>query len=199
MHYSWQHELKGFFMTAAAHGAKLSDAVQRRRGMTVAILWAALLALVVSTVFTVWMSYHWGAIRFGGWIFGRGASVGYDEVIRHIRNPHGPDLARLTFMGIGAVAMAVVTILHYRFAWWPLHPIGLPVAICSYPVTHFVLSIFLGWACKTAVIRVGGMHLYNRAKFFFLGIILGFFTGCGISFIIDLLWFPGQGHPLYGY
>jgi len=200
MHYSWQHELKGFFMAAAAHGAKLSDAARRRRrGMTVVILYAGLLALVVSTVFTIWMAYHWGAIRFSGWIFGRGASVGYDEVIRHIRNPHGPDAARLTFMAFGALAMAAVTFLHYRFAWWPLHPIGLPVAICSYPVTHFVLNVFLGWACKTAVIRVGGLHLYNRAKFFFLGIILGFFTGCGVSFLIDMLWFPGQGHPLYGY
>jgi len=200
MHYSWQHELKGFFMAAAAHGAKLSDAARRRRrGMTGAILLAGLVALVVSTVFTIWMAYHWGAIRFGGWIFGRGATIGYDEVIRHIRNPHGPDLARLGFMGIGAVAMAVVTLLHYRFPWWPLHPIGLPVAICSYPVTHFVLSIFLGWACKTSVIRIGGIHLYNRAKFFFLGIILGFFTGCGISFVIDMVWFPGRGHPLYGY
>ena len=200
MHYSWQHELKGYFMVAAAHGAKLSDAARRqRRGMTLVILYAGLLALVVSTVFTIWMAYHWGAIRFGGWIFGRGAAVGYDEVIRHIRNPHGPDTARLGFMGIGAVAMALVTFLHYRFPWWPLHPIGLPVAICSYPVSRFFLNIFLGWALKTTILRVGGIHLYNRAKFFFLGIILGFFSGCGVSFIIDMLWFPGQGHPLYGY
>lgn len=200
MHYAWQHELKGFFMAAAAHGAKLSDAARRqRRGMTWVILWAGLLALVVSTFFTIWMAYHWGAIKFGGWIFGRGAQVGYDEVIRHVRNPHGPDLPRLMFMGIGVVLMAAVTMLHYRFPWWPLHPIGLPVAICSYPVTHFVVSIFLGWACKTIVIRIGGMHLYERAKFFFLGIILGFFTGCGISFVIDMIWFTGRGHPLYGY
>jgi len=200
MHYSWQHELKGYFMAAAAHGAKLSDAAPRqRRAMTWVILYAGLLALVVSTVFTIWMAYHWGAIRFGGWIFGRGASVGYDEVIRHLRNPHGPDLARLTFMGIGAAAMGIVTLLHYRFAWWPLHPLGLPVAICSYPVTHFVLSVFLGWAAKTSVIRLGGIHLYDRAKFLFLGIILGFFSACGISFIIDMIWFPGNGHPLYGY
>ena len=200
MHYSWQHELKGFFMAASAHGAKLSDAARRhRRGMTWVILWAGLLALVVSTVFTIWMAYHWGAIKFGGWIFGRGAQVGYDEVIRHIRNPHGPDLSRLTFMGIGAAMMVAVTFLHYRFPWWPLHPIGLPVAICSYPVTHFVLSIFLGWAAKTIVIRLGGIRLYERVKFFFLGIILGFFSGCGISFLIDMVWFTGRGHPLYGY
>jgi hypothetical protein len=200
MHYSWQHELKGFFMAAAAHGARLSDALPgQRRKMTWVILYAGILALVVSTLFTVWMAYHWGAIRFEGWIFGRGATVGYDEVLWHTRNPHGPSSARLAFMGLGAGLMAAVTLLHYRFAWWPIHPIGLPFAICSYPVTHFLVSIFLGWAAKTSVIRLGGIPLYDRAKFFFLGIILGFFTGCGISFVIDMIGFPGQGHPLYGY
>ena len=200
MHYSWEHELKGFFMAAAAHGAKLSDLARgKRRALGAVVVYAAMLALVVSTVFTVWMAYHWGAIRFSGWIFGRGATVGYDEVIRHMRNPHGPDTTRLTFMGIGVAAMALVTFLHHRFAWWPLHPIGLPVAICSYPVTHFVVSIFLGWAAKTLVLRIGGIHLYERGKLFFLGIILGFFTACGLSFLIDMVWFPGRGHPLYGY
>ncbi|HUT33002.1 MAG TPA: DUF6785 family protein [Planctomycetota bacterium] len=200
LHYSWAHELKGFFMTASAHGAKLSDAAPRqRRAMTWVILYAGLLALVVSTLFTVWMAYRWGAIQFEGWIFGRGSSIGYDEVIRHMRNPHGPDTARLTWMGIGAGAMSVLTLLRYRFAWWPLHPIGLPVAICSYPINYFVLSFFLGWAAKTIVLRVGGGRAFDRGKFFFLGIILGFFTACGISFLIDFLWFPGQGHPLYGY
>jgi len=200
MHYSWQHELKGFFMAASAHAAKLADACKGgRRAMSAVVVYAAMLALVVSSLFTVWMAYRWGAIRFGGWIFGRGATVGYDEVIRHMRNPHGPETTRLTFMGIGAVAMAIVTFLHHRFPWWPLHPIGLPVAICSYPVTHFVVSIFLGWAAKTIVLRIGGIPLYERAKTVFLGIILGFFSGCGVSFVIDMVWFPGQGHPLYGY
>jgi hypothetical protein len=200
LHYSWQHELKGFFMAAAAHGAKLSDASRRqRRGMAWVILYAGLLALLVSTLFTIWMAYHWGAIHFNGWIFGRGAEVGYDEVIAHVRNPHGPDAARLSFLGIGAAAMGVLTLLRYRFAWWPIHPIGLPFAICSYPINYFFVSIFLGWAAKSGVLRVGGIRLYERAKFFFLGVILGFFSGCGISFLVDMVWFPGQGHPLYGY
>ena len=200
LHYSWAHELKGFFLAASAHGAKLTDGAPRlRRQMTWLILYSGLLALVVSTLFTVWMAYRWGAIQFEGWIFGRGASIGYDEVIRHMRNPHGPDTARLTWMGIGAGAMSVLTLLRYRFAWWPLHPIGLPVAICSYPINFFVLSFFLGWAAKALVISIGGVRAYARARFYFLGIILGFFTACGVSFLIDFIWFPGRGHPLYGY
>ncbi|MBM4033714.1 MAG: hypothetical protein FJ291_18305 [Planctomycetes bacterium] len=200
LHYSWAHELKGFFMAASAHGARLTEAAPRlRRKMTWVILYAGLLALVVSTLFTVWMAYRWGAIRFEGWIFGRGSSIGYDEVLRHMRNPHGPDAPRLTWLGIGAAAMALLTLLRYRFAWWPIHPIGLPVAICSYPINFFVLSFFLGWASKALIISIGGVRAYARAKFFFLGIILGFFTACGASFLIDLIWFPGQGHPLYGY
>jgi hypothetical protein len=31
---------------------------------------------------------------------------------------------------------------------------------------------------------------------FFIGLILGHFMGAGISFVIDMVWFPGQGHGI---
>ena len=34
-------------------------------------------------------------------------------------------------------------------------------------------SIFLGWAAKLILLRLGGMRLYRRALPFFLGLILG--------------------------
>jgi len=33
---------------------------------------------------------------------------------------------------------------------------------------------------------------------FFIGLILGFFAGAGVSFLVDMAWFPGEGHMLYG-
>ena len=39
--------------------------------------------------------------------------------------------------------------------------------------------------------------LYNSAKPFFVGLVVGHFSGAGVSFIIDALWFRGQGHSLY--
>ena len=198
--YSWLHELKGFFMPASSHASKLSDSMRiSRRSVTLCIMSAAAIAMIVSTWYTIYMGYRYGALNYGSWIFGYGAKVPYVEIVRKMRVPSGPDPERLLFMGIGAVTMVGLIAMHYNCAWWPLHPIGLPVAICSYPVTHFVFSIFIGWLAKSIVVRGGGNRFYYRSRPFFVGIILGFFTGVGISFVVDMIWFPGQGHPLYGY
>ena len=65
-------------------------------------------------------------------------------------------------------------------------------------MTIIVFSIFVSWLAKWAIMRSGGIGLYHRAQPFFIGLILGYFTAIGLSFCIDMIWFPGQGHPLYG-
>jgi hypothetical protein len=197
--YGWHHELKGFFMPAAANSAKMTDHIQlSRRSVTVYIMISALVAVVVSSAFALYMGYSYGAYNYGGWIFGAGSQVPYVEVLRKI-DTAGPDWQRLGHMGLGATVMAGLTAMRYRFAWWPLHPIGMPVGICSYPVNVFIFSIFLSWLIKWSIMRAGGIQLYQKGQPFFIGIILGYFTGIGISFVIDMIWFPGQGHSLYGY
>jgi hypothetical protein len=74
----------------------------------------------------------------------------------------------------------------------------MPVGICSYPMTIIVFSIFVSWLAKWAIMRSGGIVLYQKAQPFFIGLVLGYFTAIGISFLIDMIWFPGQGHSLYG-
>lgn len=197
--YSWMHELKGFFMPAACHAAKLGDSMHTsRRAVTTCVLWAAFVATVVSIWYTIHIGYVHGAQNFGGWIFGRGSQVPYEEVARKMLSGQSSDWERLCFMGIGAVAMTVLTLLHHRFPWWPVHPMGLPVAVCSYPMTIYVFSIFLAWFAKTIVLWIGGNHLYERVRPFFIGMVLGFFVGAGISFFVDMVWFPEEGHVLYG-
>lgn len=197
--YSWHHELKGFFMAAAANSAKITDVMKlQRRTATLYVLLAALVAVVVSIVFALYMGYAYGAYNYGGWIFGLGSQVPYVEVLRKITDTKGPDWVRLGHAAIGAGLMGGLTFMRYRFPWWPIHPIGLPVGICGYPMNIYVFSIFLAWLCKWVIMRSGGIQLYYKAVPFFIGVILGYFTGIGISFVVDMAWFPGQGHPLYG-
>ncbi|NKB66518.1 MAG: hypothetical protein GKR89_05615 [Candidatus Latescibacteria bacterium] len=197
--YGWHHELKGFFMTAAANSSKIADRLQggHRRSVTVYILLAAFVAIVVSMVFILYMGYSFGAYNYGGWIFGYGSQVPYVEVLRKI-DTTGPDWTRLGHAGIGGAVMALLTFMRYRFSWWPIHPIGMPVGVCSYPVNIIIFSIFIAWLAKWIILRTGGIQLYHKAQPFFIGIILGHFTGIGLSFVVDMIWFPGQGHPLYG-
>ena len=89
--------------------------------------------------------------------------------------------------------MSALTFMQYRFPWWPLHPIGLPVA-AIWMIRRQASTIFVAWLAKSLIIRFGGIDLYRRASPFFVGLILGHFTGVGISFLVDLLFFYGNGH-----
>src|SRR5207253_219008 len=59
-----------------------------------------------------------------------------------------------------------------RLLWFPLHPLGLLMGL-SYPLSRLWFSIFLGWGCKTLVMRFGGVNSYRRLMPAFLGLILG--------------------------
>jgi hypothetical protein len=78
----------------------------------------------------------------------------------------------------------------------PLHPLGFAVASVI-QVTWCMLSIFLGWLAKLVIIKLGGLQLFLKARPFFLGLILGHFTGAGLSAFIDYFFFLGQGHAVY--
>jgi hypothetical protein len=44
--------------------------------------------------------------------------------------------------------------------------------------------------------RFGGIELYRKAAPFFIGLIVGYFLGVGISFVVDVAFFPGNGHAI---
>ena len=142
-------------------------------------------------------SYHYGAQNFMGWAFRGGCTIPYHHTVQRMANPEPADWKRLLFFGIGAAAMLVVTQLHYRFPWWPLHPIGMTIA-STHPTRMIAFSLFLAWILKLSIVKTGGFKWYNRFKPFFLGLIIGYFTGLTIAFVVDLIFFgPGQGHPVY--
>jgi hypothetical protein len=99
-------------------------------------------------------------------------------------------------MGIGAGLMSLMTYLRYRFAWWPLHPIGYTLAYARATQLSFG-AIFVGWLLKFVIIKLGGADLYTRAKPFFYGVLIGGVVLCGISLVLDAIWFPQQGHQVY--
>jgi len=87
--------------------------------------------------------------------------------------------------------------MRYRYAWWPLAPIGLVV-----PLTHGIASIFslfLTWSAKSIILRIGGVDLYRKMRPLFVGILVGHALGCLLSFFVDIIWFPGQGHSTHSW
>ena len=189
---------RGFLMPAMSHAAKLSEAVGRHKGRLLAAVGAALaLGLAVSVYYGLYLGYEGGAYHYG-LPFTAGRYRDFPTIVEKLRNPFGPDWTRLSFFGSGAALMAALMALRYRFAWWPLHPIGL--AVCSTNVTlDSVLSIFIAWSAKSLILRTGGVGLYRRSRPFFIGLLVGQAAAVALAFIVDLIWFPGRGHQVHAW
>ena len=52
---------------------------------------------------------------------------------------------------------------------------------------EFWFPIFLGWLIKLPIVRYGGLAAYNRARPFFLGLVLGDMLMAGVFFVVGLL------------
>jgi len=181
----------------AAHVARLSDGFPRaRRGFMWAMATAAAVSMFTATVYTLYLGYSRGASNFNSFEFWRGNHWIFGIVVGKIRNPMPTDWARLTFLGIGAGIMALLMAIQYRVPWWPVHPLGFAVA-GTHPVRMAAFSIFLTWLIKLCILKVGGAGLYEKSKLFFVGVMVGYILGVGLSFFVDMIWFMGEGHVVH--
>jgi hypothetical protein len=115
--------------------------------------------------------------------------------VRWISVPTALGVADLGFMGFGAVVMWGLIQLRYQFPGWALHPVGFAIA-SSFATDHAAFSIFVAWFIKSIVLRAGGVSMYKKSQSFFLGILVAFSVGVALTFAVDSVWFPGQGHEI---
>lgn len=183
---------------AFGHVAKIADTIKQKRRILLAVVISLVVSVVVSIWYTLYLGYTHGTLTFGNWIFYGGNLVPFDTMVAKLRNPYGTDWGRLSFLGIGGLITAGLAFMRYRFVWWPLHPLGFVIAPTD-PVKSLAFSVFLAWMIKIIILKLGGIKLYKSVKPLFVGLIMGHFVAAGISFIVDMLWFPGQGHPVTGW
>ena len=197
--YSFFGDVQSIFMPSAAHAAKLQHSLHiARRGFVLAIALAVVLSFAVSLTNLISMAYEQGASNFNSWIFRVSSGAGvmaFGDVMAKIKAPADFHAQKLGFFGIGAAAMSVLTFMQYRFPWWPLHPVGLAIS-AIWMVRNQAPAIFVAWAAKSLIMRFGGIELYRKAAPFFIGLIAGYFLGVGLSFLVDVVFFTGNGHPI---
>ena len=186
------------FMPPLSQGAKVLDHTGgNKRGLAWPIFAGLLIALVVNIYIVLYLGYTRGAFNFTEYPFTRYAPNLYDGIITNLRTPEPASWERLLLFGVGGVIMGILTALRYRLPWWPLHPVGFIITTTS--ILHVVTSLFIVWMFKAIALRVGGVLLYRKFIPLFLGIIVGRTTGVFVSFIVDLIWFPGAGHSVHGW
>ncbi len=110
--------------------------------------------------------------------------------------PFDLSLPRVGFFGIGAALAGICSLLRYRYLWWPLSPIGLTVFPTGV-LTHQVFSIFLVWLTKIILLKTGGIALYRRVMPLFMGMLLGYVLGIALIFVVDMVFFLGEGHLVH--
>ena len=183
--YVWQSEMRLFPMIAAANSLKLAEAVvgSKRR-----LFWGMALALVVSLAGATWIilqvCYEHGGINLHPFFMTRQAGRTFADMARPIVDPLPADGRGWLFTGLGGLVEAVLLWGHHRFYWWPLHPLGFIVSV-GWLANQVWFSVFLAWVLKLGIVKWGGMPLYERAKPFFLGLILGEATAAGLWLCID--------------
>ncbi|MFH1567946.1 MAG: DUF6785 family protein [Gemmatimonadota bacterium] len=180
----WIGETAANMMNAVVHGLKLtSTETQADRRLVWALLVAVVVGLAGSIWFTVRLAYTYGGINLNNWYFVGLPQWPFDYMVS-VYNAPEPFLPRLLYTAFGGAFMGVLLLLRHRFIWWPLHPIGFPIANTYTIVSYGWFSIFLAWLLKATILRYGGVPVYRVLLPFFLGLVLGeFSTACMWVFI----------------
>jgi len=188
---------KPILATTMMHSHRVGSELGRRaRILPGAMALASIVAFSLALFLTLHICYTRGGVTTNCWEI-RGGNIWFFETfVRHIRNPAGPDTQRMVYMGIGSGGMLLLSFLKYRFPWWPLHPIGFCIG-GNEVISYCAFSLFLTWLIKAILLKVGGIAAFRKARPFFLGLLLGYALGVGLGFVIDVIWFPGQGHMIH--
>ena len=186
-----------FGATTLAHIAQMGAKLRlRTRSLFWTTMFALTLSLCISAIFTLYLGYKHGAYNFNVYTFNSGNVVIFSNVVQKLQAPFDISSDRLMFFGIGAGVTALFSFLRYRFLWWPLSPIGLTVFTTGV-LQHQVFTVFLVWAIKSMLLKIGGIGLYKRSLPLFMGLMLGYVMGIGLVFVVDLFFFMGQGHMVH--
>ena len=184
------------------HAFKAAERAERgRRRIVPALILAVLVGSAFSFWHTLYLGYTRGGLRMAGYTlnFVADQDFGYimknvDKVQRH--RGLSADWEKVGAFGVGFALAGIITLLHTRFTWWPLHPVGLAFSSTSAGV--YWLSILIVWLAKLIILKVGGTRLYEKAKPFFIGLIVGYVLALIVSFSVDAIFFAGQpGHRIH--
>lgn len=178
-------DLREALMPSLMHARKVNQKTAGNRLMFWGIVITLFLSVVVSFLAMLALCYKFGVRDLHlDWATRTSVAV-YDNLYSLIESPLRPGRWILIFSIAGAAVMAVLVICYHRFYWWPLHPIGYLVTYSS-AMRILWFSFFVGWLANALCMRYGGVGLFRKLRFFFIGLIIGDFLMGGTWAIIGL-------------
>ena len=190
----WIGETATNMMNAMAHTLKLTTTPRKAYAR---LSWILFLAISVGLAGSIWMTLHlayrYGGINLHNWYFWGAPRWPFTYLASVASSPERSFMPRLMFTVLGGGIMAALIFLRQRFVWWPLHPVGFPIAATFTMVYYDWFAVFLAWLFKGAILRYGGIKTYRTLLPFFLGLTLGeFFIASAWVFIDGAVGYEGN-------
>ena len=177
----WTADLQLFLMGTLAHAFRVCEPTRLRisgHKLLVFLGGAMIVGLVTTILSYIYLGYRHGLVHGYVWYFVISPQYHWSWVANTINNPNPSEPLAILFMGIGASWAALLSLASYRWVSWPLHPVGLAVALTN-TVSIDWFGMFLAWLIKLIILRYGGIVLYRRMLPLFIGLILGTSVGIG--------------------
>jgi hypothetical protein len=165
-----------------------SAAIDKRR-LAGALVIGFLVTLAVGLFTILTGIYHYGWFGLdglqSGWLGPQSVGDGGRIIWRLLYHPPGPDVNGLIAMIVGAAIAVVLGVMRLRFWWWPFHPVGYMAGMC-WGLNWYWGPFLIGWACKTLVVRYGGLRLYRSTVPIATGFIVGDLLNSGLWGLVAL-------------
>lgn len=116
--------------------------------------------------------------------------VGIVDRVRNI----DPDADLLKFMFIGGAGILLFSLLRFKYLWFPLHPVFFLVAGIA-PLYRVFYSFLIGWMIRELIVKFGGGSVYQKAKPFFIGLIVAELFMMGFAIFVSLICYLFTGEP----
>jgi uncharacterized membrane protein YuzA (DUF378 family) len=176
-------DLRESLMPSLLHASKVTQNSKNKRIILFGILATLMAGVVVSFVSMLALCYKFGMRELQlDWATRTTISV-YDNIFSVIESPVKAGDWVLLFSLMGAFVMLILVICYHRVPWWPLHPIGYLTAYSS-AMRILWFSFFIGWLCNALCLRYGGVVLFKKIRYFFMGLVIGdFLMGGGWALI----------------
>ncbi len=190
-------DLRGFIMPSFIQGFKLAfDRKIALKPLLALVMACSLISMALGVYMNVKLGYSQGGLTLDSWYAGNGGASTQPASVSAslVKGVTDASYGNLIWVGLGIVATYAMMLARSRFAWFPLHPIGLLVAQ-SYPIGQIWFSVFIGWGCKVLVTRFGGTDTYRKTTPLFLGLALGDVAMMLFWVVIDG-WQGRVGHKL---
>jgi len=186
---------RGFLMPHISNAFKMAT-VSNLKGQQLlsAMMLALTLSVVLTSFFFLKLVYQQGALNLQYWTFMTAPLVPFRWLEVQFQSPSETDWINIGFVALGAVSMCWLYWIRNQFIWWPFHPIGFVASPGEFALNNLWFSICLGWMLKVFLLKFGGLKAFQRAKPFFIGLVVGDCLIGGIWAIVGLI--VGEGYTM---